>query len=204
MFIKRFLERDQTTHKHISLEMTAQREKVIRDSTAFKEENRARFLIAVLFLVSLHKAQIQHWVVTKSHQVWVIKHQILDGFLSTSVLAGPKLIRSHPEETCREPPTFPAQPSQSCFQDTKAHVSPLLPGFSNCYLMGHTLPGHVMDTQQRPASTTQIKPFVTWPSAGGGRSEKHLYTGSKVTTNSAPGRFLVLLSSPSPSLAICS
>ena len=91
----------------------------------------------------------------------------------------PKLIRSHPEETCREPPTFPAQPSQSCFQDTKAHVSPLPPGFSNCCLMGHTLTGHVMDSQRTPASTTQIKPLVTWPSAGGGRSEKHLYTGSK-------------------------
>ena len=81
---------------------------------------------------------------------------------------------------------FPAQPSQSCFQDTKA-VSPLLPGFSNCCLMGHTLPGHVMDSQWRPASTTQIKPLVTCPSAGGGRSEKYLYTGSKVATNSAPG-----------------
>ena len=98
----------------------------------------------------------------------------------------PKLIRSHPEETCREPPTFPAQPSQSCFQDTKA-VSPLPPGFSNCCLMGHTLPGHVMDSQWRPASTTQIKLLVTCPSAGGGRSEKYLYTGSKVATNSAPG-----------------
>ena len=107
-------------------------------------------------------------------------------FLILSWLA-PKLIRSHPEETCREPPTFPAQPSQSCFQDTKAHVSPLPPGFSNCCLMGHTLTGHVMDSQRTPASTTQIKPLVTWPSAGGGRSEKHLYTGSKVATNSAPG-----------------
>ena len=101
-------------------------------------------------------------------------------FLILSWLA-PKLIRSHPEETCREPPTFPAQPSQSCFQDTKAHVSPLPPGFSNCCLMGHTLTGHVMDSQRTPASTTQIKPLVTWPSAGGGRSEKHLYTCCLVT-----------------------
>ena len=85
-----------STYKHIPLKTTAQREQVIHDSNAFKEQNRAHFLIAVLFLVSLYKAQIQHWVVTKSHQVWVINQQILDGFLSNSVLASP--------ETHQEPP----------------------------------------------------------------------------------------------------
>ena len=159
-----------------------------RDSNAFKEQDRAHFLIAVLFRVSLYKAQIQHWVVTKSHRVRVIKHQILDGFLSNSVLASP--------ESHQEPPRGNMEKASHIFSTITSvllsgHKGPRLssPPRVLKWLSDGTHPARPCDGQPVETSIHYTDKTVCHlgPSAGGGRSEKHLYIGSKVSTNSAPG-----------------
>lgn len=104
MFIKRFLERDQTTHKHIPLEAAAQREKVVRDSNAFKEEEgRVHVPDCSVVLGVIAQGTNTALGCDQIPSVWVVNTKVWTAFFLLLSWPASKLIRSHPEETCREP-----------------------------------------------------------------------------------------------------
>lgn len=85
------------------------------------------FIIIIDIIAQDINKALSFWAVTIFNPAWVIKIQILDGFLFNSVLARPQIASVGARQNCKKPPTFPAQSFQPSFQDTKAHIASFFP-----------------------------------------------------------------------------